>query len=108
MFKPRIDLPKFNGDNPRLWIRKCMKYLNFHPMSDHEKLFNSHHMSDHEKFLLVDINMEEEVDNWYLAYIDGREEIGWEKFASMVIERFSNVADENLIGKFNKLKQRGQ
>lgn len=37
-FKLRIEFPKFSGDNPRLWICKCMKYFNFHPINDHDKL----------------------------------------------------------------------
>lgn len=27
---PTIELPVFDGDNPRGWIRKCRKYLKMH------------------------------------------------------------------------------
>lgn len=65
-FKPRIYFPKFGRDNPRLWLCKCVKYINFHPMNDYDKL------------LMAEINMEEESDNWYLDYVDGIEEIRWD------------------------------
>lgn len=36
--KPRLDFPKFNGENPRGWIRKSTKYLIFNNKSDSDKL----------------------------------------------------------------------
>lgn len=46
-------------------------------------------------------------DNWYMDDLEGREHIGWNELAEMVIERFSKENEEYLIEKFNNLKQRG-
>lgn len=36
--KLKLDFPKFNGENPRLWLRKCLRYFDYNTMSDYDKL----------------------------------------------------------------------
>lgn len=54
----RLEFPKFNGDNPRLWLRKCLRYFSYNSMSDYDKLS------------LVSMNLEGLADNWFIDYIE--------------------------------------
>jgi len=90
---PKFDFPKFDGGNPRMWLRKYQRYF----------LFNL--MPDYEKIMLAAMNMEGVADHWYGDYIEGKENMMWERFAELLLCRFQNSDGGNLIGKFNKLKQ---
>lgn len=34
----RLEFPKFNGENPKLWLRKCLRYFDYNLMPDYDKL----------------------------------------------------------------------
>ncbi|KAK6136938.1 hypothetical protein DH2020_029316 [Rehmannia glutinosa] len=92
---PKFEFTKFNGDNPRLWLRRCNKYFFYNALSDFEKI------------VVAGMNMEATADHWYLEYVEGRENMPWERFSTMVLDRFLNVDGNHLVGQFNKLKQEG-
>ncbi|CAH9132841.1 unnamed protein product [Cuscuta epithymum] len=89
----KIDFPRFNGENARGWIRKCQRY------------FLIHNMSDFEKITLVGLYVEGNVENWYMDRIVGKESMGWDAFVILFLDRFSKEND--VIGEFNKLRQKG-
>lgn len=89
----RVEFPKFFGENPMQWIRKCNKY------------FQMNYMSETEKIDTAAMYMEGRADLWYLEYVEGMEGISWGEFGKLVIERFSNAEGVNLIAQFNKLRQ---
>lgn len=89
----KFEFSKFNGKNPRKWLRKYNKYFLFNPMPDYEKI------------LCAAMHMEDLADSWYLDYIEGRENIGWERFSDLILERFSAEREGGIVGQFNKLKQ---
>lgn len=64
-------------------------------------------MSDYEKIITASMYMEAKADYWYLDYVEGRENMSWNRFVDVVTDRFSMVGEENIIGEFNKLKQDG-
>lgn len=72
-------------------------------------------MSDHEKILTVAMHMDgqaamhmdSQADLWYLECVENRDDVDWDKFVEMVIERFTNIEGRNLVAQFNKLKQKG-
>lgn len=64
-------------------------------------------MGDHEKVLTAAMHMDGQAYLWYLEYVENRDDVDWDKFVEMVIERFSNVEGRNLVAQFNKLKQEG-
>lgn len=91
----KIDFPRFNGENPRQWLRKCHRYFLLNPMPENEKIVTaSMHLDDKAEF-------------WYMDYMEGKELMGWNVFAAMVLERFMEEEGENLVGDFNKLQQDG-
>ncbi|KAK6135833.1 hypothetical protein DH2020_030441 [Rehmannia glutinosa] len=92
---PKFDFLKFSGENPRLWLRKCNKYFIYHALSDFEKI------------VTAGMNIDGMADHWYLEYIKGKENMSWDKFTSMVLDRFLNEEGSHVIGQFNKLRQEG-
>lgn len=89
----RVDFPRFDGVNPRGWLRNCHRYFMLNPMSNIEKI------------LLASMHLEGKAKYWYMDNVEGREFMGWTVFSNMLIERFLEGEGENLIGDFNKLVQ---
>ncbi|KAK4416030.1 hypothetical protein Salat_2710400 [Sesamum alatum] len=57
--------------------------------------------------MIAAMHMDGLADSWYLDYVEGRENMGWEKFSNLVLQRFSVPGGDNLVGQFNKLRQEG-
>lgn len=90
-----MEFPRFGGEDPRGWLRKCHRYFMLNPMTDAEKI------------LLESMHLDKRVEYWYMDNIEGREFMGWTVFSNIVMERFSEPERENLIGDFNNLVQEG-
>lgn len=90
-----VEFPRFNGDDPRGWVKKCQRFFNVNPVLEHEKV------------LLAAMHLDGKADNWYMDYLEGRDHIGWNRFAEMVVERFSEENGEDIVEIFNNLKQKG-
>lgn len=72
----RVDFPRFNGDDPRGWLRRCQRYFMFNPMTDLEKV------------MLASMHLDGKAEYWYMDYVEWREFMGWNVFANMLLERF--------------------
>lgn len=90
-----VGFPVFNGEDLRGLVKKCWRFFNLNLILEHEKV------------LLASMYLQGKADNCYMDDLEGREHIGWNESAEMVIERFSKENEEYLIEKFNNLKQRG-
>ncbi|CAH9106149.1 unnamed protein product [Cuscuta epithymum] len=63
-------------------------------------------MSDYEKIVLVGMYVEGNVEHWYMDMtIAGREAMSWDTFVKLFLDKFSK--DNEIIGEFNKLRQKG-
>jgi len=62
------NFPKFSGDNPRNWLRKCQKYFAFNTLSDPQKI------------LTAGLHMEGKDYHWFLEYIEGQNDLSWVGF----------------------------
>ncbi|CAH9134345.1 unnamed protein product [Cuscuta epithymum] len=62
-------------------------------------------MSNYEKIVLVGMYVEGNVEHWYMDMIAGREAMSWDTFVKLFLDRFSK--DNEIIGEFNKLRQKG-
>ncbi|CAH9123646.1 unnamed protein product [Cuscuta epithymum] len=89
----KVEFPQFNGENARGWIRKCERYILIHSMSDYEKI------------ILIGMYVTCNMENWYMDRIVGKESMGWDAFVLLFLDRFSKEND--IIGEFNKLRQKG-
>ncbi|KAG8385566.1 hypothetical protein BUALT_Bualt03G0058500 [Buddleja alternifolia] len=90
---PRLEFPRFDGDNPRAWIKKCNRY--FQILST---------IAEEHKVPLASIYMEGKAEMWYQGYMEREEPRIWEEFVLAVLARFEDTNPEMIIG--HKCKQR--
>lgn len=90
---PKFEFPRFNGEHPRNWIRKCQKYFHLNPMNEEDMV------------LTAAMHMEGQADSWYLDYLEKQPRVTWDKFCDLVIARFTDVFGGSVVGEFKKLKQ---
>lgn len=88
----KLDFPKFNGENLRLWLRKCSRYFAYNQMTDYDKIS------------LV-ANLKGVVNHWFVDYIEKKENLQWTKFTKLVLDRFMNPTGESLVVQFNRSGQ---
>lgn len=94
---PKMDFPKFEGKDPRGWIKKCEKFFQLNPILDPKA-----------KVLYAALYLEGEADVWYQSLQEEQPGLLWEEFISHICQRFATRGYENLVGQFNKLTQKGK
>ncbi|KAK2983977.1 hypothetical protein RJ640_027302 [Escallonia rubra] len=93
MKTPKLNFPRFNGENPRGWVRKCDQYFDLCPI--------------HKDFMVAyaSVHFDEQVEYWYSTYIKPLGTVRWKQFVEDLYARFSNLSRDSVIGEFNQLKQ---
>lgn len=89
----KFEFPKFDGNNPRSWVRRC------------NKLFAHHVVHEHQKIYLSTMNLEGEAEAWYSGFVQHGKELTWAGLVEEIFARISLEASENLIGELKKLQQ---
>lgn len=92
---PRIDLPMFQGERPREWLRKCLKY------------FTVYQIPENQRMEVVEMYLEGRADIWYQGLKMEKENVTWEEFVDYVSRRFGDHGGKDIIEEFNKLYQQG-
>ncbi|XP_026459345.1 uncharacterized protein LOC113360006 [Papaver somniferum] len=87
----KLDFPRFSGDNPRSWIRKC------------ERFFQIHSTSDEQKTEIASLYLDGKADSWFLDFLTGKTFISWPVFVEAICSRFEDLGNDNYVGFFNKL-----
>ncbi|KAK2985713.1 hypothetical protein RJ640_002944, partial [Escallonia rubra] len=92
---PKLAFPRFDGMNPRGWVRKCEQYFELCPIHEEYKVsYASVHFDAH-------------AECWYAAYIKPLGRVGWEQFVRDLYVRFSLTNGISVMGDFNRLVQTG-
>ncbi|KAF9623238.1 hypothetical protein IFM89_000727 [Coptis chinensis] len=92
---PRAEFPRFNGEEPRVWVKKCQRFFTVNPIAEDQKvLFDS-------------LYFEGKVETWFQSFYETYEGITWDDFTKTICGRFSDEGYENVVGEFNKLQQMG-
>uniref|UniRef100_A0A803L706 Integrase catalytic domain-containing protein n=1 Tax=Chenopodium quinoa TaxID=63459 RepID=A0A803L706_CHEQI len=75
---PKLELPKFNGVNPRIWVKKCCKYFNLCKIADDQKVD------------LASLNMTDKAEHWVMNYLSIRRSVvvDWNDFVVDLYARF--------------------
>ncbi|XP_026452244.1 uncharacterized protein LOC113352661 [Papaver somniferum] len=89
----KLDFPRFDGENPRRWLRKCDRFLQMHPMEETQK-------TD-----FASMYMDGRTDSWFIDYCSGKTSAPWYGFSNHLCRRFEDLANNNYVGCFNKLTQ---
>lgn len=87
--------PKFSGENPRGWVRKC------------NKLFSHHYVPYNQKVYLATMHLDGDVEIWYFSFVEEQQELKWEQLVEEIYSRFSPEARLNSIAELKKLQQIG-
>ncbi|XP_026399008.1 uncharacterized protein LOC113294848 [Papaver somniferum] len=90
---PKVDFPRFDGDNPKSWLQKCEYY------------FQMHDLPDNTKTRMEAIHLDGKAFKWYDNFCLNQPHISWKFFCDNVCDRFENPANDNTVGFFNKLTQ---
>ncbi|KAK9684868.1 hypothetical protein RND81_10G238500 [Saponaria officinalis] len=92
-FTPKLEFPTFDGRNPRIWMKKCLKYFNLCKISDNQRVD------------LASMYMVGRVESWFNSYIVVRQNVVWDEFIVDLCARFKEEISGNVVEEFNKLHQ---
>lgn len=87
--------PRFDGDNPHAWERKCEQYFQLHAILEEMKVS------------IASMHLEGKACIWYQDYQVGKHFIQWSDLISDLVIRFGDSGYDNVVGEFNKLQQLG-
>jgi hypothetical protein len=90
---PKLNFPKFEGDNPVEWIRQC------------EKCFQMSATPEEFKLSLAQLYIVGKADVWLRRSKILKNPPTWPKFCELIIQRFSTHSSYQLVESFNSLKQ---
>ncbi|XP_056698524.1 uncharacterized protein [Spinacia oleracea] len=94
---PKLTFPKFDGTNPRIWVKKCCKYFSLCKIPEEQKVD------------LASLNMTDKAESWMMIYLSVRKSIivDWNDFVADLYARFRDSSAQNVVENFNKLQQTG-
>ncbi|KAL0423910.1 UNVERIFIED_CONTAM: hypothetical protein Sradi_0925800 [Sesamum radiatum] len=87
-----IEFPKFNGDEPRGWIRKCQWYFQ-----------TVYTIPNDQRVSLASIHLEGKAELWFQGLVE-KGLPTWQQFVEEVYERFGGVDPGAILGEFNTLQ----
>ena len=82
---PKLPFPKFNGENPRRWRRRCEKYFKMYQVD--EPMWIS----------VAEMYLEGPADRWYQSITPQLENATWDTFYGLLHDRFDRDQHELLL-----------
>lgn len=92
---PKLEFPKFDGENPRLWKDRCEQY------------FEVYSISDSLKPRFAALNFTDVAANWLLTYELRHKITSWEELCLAVCERFNKDQYHTNMKQLDVLTQTG-
>lgn len=89
----KLDLPMFEGQNPRWWIRRC------------EKLLILYQIPEHQEITLASTYLNDVAYSWFQGWNGSQEDSSWSDFVEEFCVRFGDWNLVDVVEEFNKLKQ---
>lgn len=93
---PRFDFPRFDGNNPRSWLLKCLSYF---------KLMRT--PPDADKVSMAALHFEGKAMEWYQQISQEDRVLTWDHFVELVSNRFGELKEGRVFTEFSKLKVKG-
>lgn len=90
---PKLGFPKLDGVNPRIWIKKCMRYCNLCKTPDEQRVD------------LASLYMVDKAETWVSSHLSARKHVDWDDFIIDLSARFQDTRSLNVVEQFNKLQQ---
>ncbi|KAL4281742.1 hypothetical protein GQ457_03G022050 [Hibiscus cannabinus] len=95
MPRPKIELPFFEGQNPRGWIKKCQKYFSIFAIPEYQKVE------------IASMYLNGKAETWFDGYIMQKYRLTWQEFTADLCHRFCDKTFSDVVEEFNKLVQKG-
>lgn len=92
-FVPKLEFPKFDGTNPKMWMKKCARYFELCKVPADQKVD------------LASLYMVDKVENWISSYLSGKRNVDWDDFIVDLTTRFRDDTAIHIVEHFNKLYQ---
>ncbi|KAK2974149.1 hypothetical protein RJ640_021440 [Escallonia rubra] len=92
---PKLEFPKFCGDDSYGWVGKAERYFEFHPMDEMLKVN------------FASVHFEGQAEHWFGTYTKAKGKVAWTEFVRDLNSRFAQLFKESVIGEFHKLRQLG-
>ncbi|KAF9589715.1 hypothetical protein IFM89_027990 [Coptis chinensis] len=92
---PRAEFPRFNGEELRVWVKKCQRFFTINPIVEDQKV------------LFASLYFKGKAKTWFQSFYETYAGITWDDFTKKICGRFSDEGYENVVGEFNKLQQMG-
>jgi hypothetical protein len=73
---PRMGFPRFEGGEPKIWLKKCVDY------------FHLYHVPETVWVMSASLHMEENAVRWFQVYTLRNGLSSWEEFAQAVLQKF--------------------
>jgi hypothetical protein len=90
---PKLDFPKFDGTNPMEWLRTTEKY------------FAMVYVPEEAKFDYAQMYLTGQADVWLRNSGVLEENLSWQEFCTVIIQRFSDDSSYEVVENFNSIKQ---
>ncbi|KAL0313075.1 UNVERIFIED_CONTAM: hypothetical protein Sradi_5706800 [Sesamum radiatum] len=88
-----MEFPKFNGDDPRGWIRKCQWYF--------QTIYT---IPEEQRVSLASMHLQGKAELWFQGLVE-KGLPNWQQFIEIVYARFEGVDPGAVLGEFNTLQQ---
>ncbi|CAA0808710.1 Unknown protein [Striga hermonthica] len=91
----KLELPRFDGNDPYGWTFRVQEYFDFHETADEQRM------------RIVSFNMEGKASDWYQWMKVNKRLTTWKEFLIQIKMRFGPSQFEDPTGKLAKLMQKG-
>lgn len=89
---PKMDFPRFDGDNPKLWITNCDDY------------FGMYFVEPHRWIQVATMNCKAVAARWVQSLEPGIRQGSWADFCKLVMDRFGKNQYQQLIRKLFRIR----
>ena len=90
---PKLEIPMFDGTNPRWWVHRC------------ERMFCFYGVLEQQRVTLAVTYLNDAGDAWFQGWIGTKEGCRWAEFVEGLCERFGDRNMLDVVEEFNKLRQ---
>lgn len=81
---PKVELAKFDGTNPREWVKKCQRYFVLNPIVEKQRV------------LFASMYLVGAAETWFENFFETLEGVTWNMFVALICERIAEEGYENI------------
>ncbi|XP_039027637.1 uncharacterized protein LOC120161466 [Hibiscus syriacus] len=93
--RPKIELPFFEGVNPKGWMHKCLKHFSLCKVPVDQRVE------------VATMYLTRKAKIWFDGYIMQKHHVTWHEFEADLCHRFSDRSFYDIVEEFTKLTQKG-